>query len=130
MTNDYLDKELTAQIIKMAINIHRTLGPGFVEKIYQRAMYLDLKRSPLKFEREKKINVQYKGVNLGYEKIDFIIENKVIVELKAVSEIQDVHKAKIISYLKASGCKIGLIINFARPIIEIKRVIYDTARKK
>lgn len=125
----YLYKELTQKIIKIAINIHKELGPGFVEKIYQRAMYLDLQRSPLGFEREKKIKIVYHGVDLGYEKVDFIIENKVIVELKAVSEIQEIHRAKVISYLKASKCEVGLILNFATPKLTIKRVVYDKARR-
>ena len=124
MTINYPDKDLTGKIIKIAIDIHKTLGPGFVEKVYQRAMYLDLKRSPLKFEREKEIEIRYKNIKLGYEKVDFIIEGKVILELKTVSEIQEIHKAQMLSYLKASNCKIGLILNFAKPILEIKRVIY------
>ena len=125
---EYPNKDLTEQIIKIAINIHKALGPGFIEKVYQRALYLDLKRSPLKFEREKTIEIRYKGINLGYEKVDFIIENKVVLELKTVSEIQEIHKAQILSYLKAGNCRIGLILNFAKPILEIKRIVYDTAR--
>lgn len=126
----YPNTNLTGQIIKIAIDIHKNLGPGFVEKIYQRAMYLDLKKSGLRFQREVKIGVKYKEVNLGYEQVDFIVENKVIVELKAVSEIQDIHKAKMLSYLKASNCNVGLIINFAKPIIKIKRIVYDRSYKK
>jgi len=126
----YLDSDLTGRIIQIAINVHKNLGPGFVEKIYQRAMYLDFKTNNLKFEREAKMNIKYKGVSLGYEQVDFIVEGKVIVELKAVSEIQDIHRAQILSYLKASGCKVGLIINFAKPIIEIKRIIYDKSYTK
>lgn len=125
MSGKYPNSDLTSKIIGIAIKAHKKLGPGFVEKIYQRALYLDFKKNNFNFEREAKININYNGVNLGYEKVDFIVENKVIVELKAVSEILDIHKAKMLSYLKASGCKIGLIINFARQIIEIKRVIYD-----
>lgn len=127
---DYSNNDLTGKIIALAINVHKKLGPGFVEKIYQRALYLDFKKNKFNFEREAKININYGGVNLGYEKVDFIVENKVIVELKAVSEIQDIHKAKMLSYLKASNCKIGLIINFAKQIIEIKRIIYDRFYKK
>jgi len=124
MAINYPDKDLTGKIIKIAISIHKILGPGFVEKVYQRAMYLDLKRSSLNFEREKEIEIRYKNIKLGYEKVDFIIESRVILELKTVSEIQEIHKAQMLSYLKASGCKIGLILNFAKPVLEIKRIIY------
>lgn len=123
MSAKYLYSELTAKIIKLAIKVHKALGPGFVEKIYQRALYLEFKNNNLDFEREKQIYIHYYKANLGYEKVDFIIENKVIVELKAVEKINDIHLAQMISYLKASGCQIGLILNFAAKRLEIKRVI-------
>lgn len=123
MTAKYLYSELTAKIIELAIKVHKALGPGFVEKIYQRALYLEFKNNKLDFEREKQIYIHYYKANLGYEKVDFIIENKVIVELKAVEKINDIHLAQMISYLKASGCQIGLILNFAAKRLEIKRVI-------
>lgn len=110
-------------LCKLAIKMHKTLGSGFVEKVYQRAYYLELKNSGLKFEREKKIIIKYNKAVVGYSKVDFDIEDKVLLEFKAVTEIQNMHKAQMISYLKAAGRKIGLIINFAKPIIEIKRII-------
>jgi len=120
-----LYKSLTQQVIGLAINVHKKLGPGFVERLYQRAMYLELKNSGLKFQREKKIIVRYNNAIIGYEQVDFDVEEKLLVELKAVSEIQDIHKAQLLSYLKASGRKLGIIINFAKEIIEIKRVINE-----
>lgn len=121
--SDYKFSDLTDKIIGIAINIHKDLGPGFVEKIYQRALYLDFKNSKIKFIREKKLSIWYKKVNLGYETVDFEVEEKVLIEVKAVSEINDIHKAQLISYLKSSGCQVGLILNFARPTLEIKRLI-------
>ena len=121
--NEYQHSELTDKIIKMAIDVHKTLGPGFVEKIYQRALYLEFKKSELRFNRERKVSIVYRGTNLGYEQVDFDIENKVLVEVKAVSQINEIHIAQVISYLKASGRKVGLILNFAKPKLEIKRVI-------
>lgn len=115
--------QVTKQIIGLAIKVHKTLGPGFVEKIYQRALYLEFKRNALQFEREKKISIYYNKALLGYEKVDFVIDNKVIVEVKCVHEINDIHKAQILSYLKAANTEIGLIINFAKPVIEVKRLI-------
>lgn len=121
--SEYQYSDLTEKIIKIAIDIHKNLGPGFVEKIYQRALYLELKNSKLGFTREKKLSIYYKKVNLGYETVDFEIEGKVLIEVKAVSEINDIHRAQLLSYLKSSGCKVGLILNFARPTLEIKRII-------
>ncbi|OGH19704.1 MAG: hypothetical protein A3D74_00410 [Candidatus Levybacteria bacterium RIFCSPHIGHO2_02_FULL_37_13] len=119
----YKFSDLTDQVIKIAIGIHKTLGPGFVEKIYQRALYLEFKNSKLKFAREKKILVNYKNINLGYETVDFDVEEKVLVEVKAVSKINEIHLAQVMSYLKSSGRTVGLILNFARPVLEIKRVV-------
>lgn len=116
-------KEITDKILKSAVEVHRNLGPGFVEKIYQRALFVELKNNHLNFEREKKIRINYKNADLGYEQVDFVVENKVLVELKAVSEILGIHVAQIISYLKASKVEVGLILNFAKPRLEIKRVV-------
>ncbi len=115
--------KLTEKIIGLAIKVHKELGPGFVERIYQRALYLEFKNNHLQFEREKKIPVYYNKALLGYEKVDFLIQGVIIVELKCVSEISDIHKAQVLSYLKAANTPLGLIINFARPTIEIKRLI-------
>lgn len=121
--SEYKFSDLTDKIIKIGIDVHKDLGPGFVEKIYQRALYLELRKSKFRFVREKKLIIYYKKVNLGYETVDFEIEGKVLIEVKAVSEINDIHRAQLLSYLKASGCKVGLILNFARPTLEIKRII-------
>ena len=121
--SEYKFSDLTDKIIRIGIDIHKNLGPGFVEKIYQRALYLELKNSKLGFTREKRLTIYCKKVNLGYETVDFEIEDKVLIEVKAVSEINDIHRAQLLSYLKSSGCKVGLILNFARPTLEIKRII-------
>lgn len=121
--NEYRYSALTDKIIKVAVDIHKTLGPGFVEKIYQRALYLEFKRNKFKFTRERKIEVAFRGASLGYEQVDFDLENKVLVEIKAVSEINNIHRAQLISYLKASNRRVGLILNFALPKLEIKRVV-------
>ena len=94
-----------------------------MEKIYQRAMCFELRSEKLNFEREKKLPITYNSVNIGYTKTDFIIEKIVLVELKAVPEILNIHRAQVWSYLKASGCKIGLIINFGQSKLEIKRIV-------
>ena len=109
MTKD----SLTGMIIGCAIEVHRFLGPGLLESAYAQCLAWELKKSDLAFEIEKPMPVIYKDVMLdcGY-RIDFLIENKVIVELKAVSEVKDIYKAQILSYMKLSSVSTGLLINF------------------
>lgn len=123
INNSYLYSDLTDKIIKAASNVHKELGPGLVEKLYQRALKIELVGSGVKLEREKRINLKYKGINIGFDKVDFDIEDKVLVELKAVSELNQIHKAQMLSYLKSSTRRVGLIINFANLKLEIKRLI-------
>lgn len=118
----YLHSNLTKKIIGLAIKVHNELGSGYPEKIYQRALYLELKRYIKKFEREKKIAIKYNKVIVGYQILDFIVENKVVVEFKAVNELTNIHAGQMVSYLKATNCRIGLILNFAKPKLEIKRI--------
>ena len=105
--------ELTGQIIGCAIEVHRFLGPGLLESAYAQCLSWELKEAGLAFEVEKPMPVKYKGITLdcGY-RMDFLIENKVIVELKAVSEVKDIFKAQILSYMKLSSVSTGLLINF------------------
>ncbi len=116
-------QELTRQVIGLAMKVHRNLGPGFVEKVYQRALYLELKNANIKFEREKEIEILYNNAKLGYFTADFLVEQNVMVELKATDHIGGVHLAQLISYLKAARIKVGLIVNFANKSLEWKRVV-------
>ena len=120
---NYLYSDLTEKIIKAALKVHRQLGPGFIEKLYQRALEIELTNNKIKVEREKLLKLTYEGVNIGSDKVDFMVEEKVLVELKAVSELSDVHRAQLISYLKASKLRVGLLINFAQIKLQVKRVI-------
>lgn len=119
-------KELTGQIIGAAIEVHRELGPGLLESIYQTCLAYELTLRNLHFLQEKPLIVQYKGLTLdkGYQ-LDFMVENKIIVELKTVEEIQPVHEAQLLTYLKLTGCKVGLLINFNVPVLRkgIRRFI-------
>jgi GxxExxY protein len=104
---------ITERIIGAAIEVHRALGPGLLESTYHACLAHELKRQGLGVETEKEMPVVYKGVRLdcGY-RIDLLVEHSVIVELKAVQELNAVHEAQILSYLKLSGCPVGLLINF------------------
>jgi GxxExxY protein len=115
--------ELSRRTIGAAIQVHSSLGPGFLESIYEEAMKLELREQNLRFECQKEIKVEYLGVPVGLHRLDLVVENQIIVELKAVKELTEVQFAQIRSYLKATGIKIGLLLNFAKPTLEIRRVV-------
>ena len=115
-------KDFTAKIIECAYKVHNTLGFGFLEAIYQNALLIELIRSGLKSEKEKKIQVHYDNQLVGDYMADIIVEDKVILELKSVKDLHPAHSAQLINYLKATGREIGLLINFGQSV-EIKRKI-------
>jgi len=119
----YPYSKITKRIIKCAIEVHKVLGPGFVESIYENALICEMKQDGLKVERQVLVSIGYKGNNVGEHRLDLVVEDSVIVENKAVKEFDNVHYAQLLSYLKATGKKIGLLINFAKPKIEVKRII-------
>ena len=119
------DEDLTGRIIGAAIEVHKRLGPGLLESTYEACLCIELMRSGISFEKQKMLPIEYRGerVENGY-RIDLLVEDSVVVELKAVREIDDVHLAQILSYLKLSGLKTGLLINFnvLKLIDGVKRV--------
>lgn len=117
--------DLTEKIIAAAIEVHRLLGPAYHESIYQLALAHELTLRGLPYEREKEISVSYKGIAVGQYRLDFWVEETVIVELKAVEALSDVHLSQMLSYLSATGKKVGLLINFAQAklVDGIKRVV-------
>jgi GxxExxY protein len=117
----YLD--LTSEVLDSAIKIHKKLGPGFNESVYQKALKIELSKKDIPFENEMEVFLIYDGIEFGRQRLDIVVDEKFILELKAVKGISEVHMAQIISYLKATGLKLGLILNFAKPKLEIKRVI-------
>ena len=119
------ENEISDKIIGCAIEVHKALGPGLLESAYSECLFYELRKSGLKVEKEKPLPLVYKEVKLdiGY-RLDLIVEDKVIVELKAVEAITDVHLAQVLTYLKLSGCKLGLLMNFnvIRLVEGLKRV--------
>jgi len=103
--------------------VHKELGPGFLERIYEEALKLQLSECGIHFESQKEVKVKFHGIEIGNHRMDLIIENQIIIELKAVKELVDIHMAQLRSYLKATGLKTGLLINFSKPKIEIKRIV-------
>ena len=122
MIRDELNK-ITERIIGIAFDIHKLLGPGFNEKVYAQALKEEFSRNKVKNEKEKNIKVEYKDRLIGEQRIDFLVENEVILELKAVEYIGKIHLAQMLSYLKILDKRIGLILNFANTKLEIKRVV-------
>jgi GxxExxY protein len=116
-------KELTGKIIACAIEVHKRLGSGFLESIYQAALQIELEKQGLRVETQKEIKIYYDGKEIGLHRLDLVVEGKIIVELKTVKEFDDSHVAQLISYLKATGLKIGLLLNFAKATLKVKRVI-------
>ena len=114
--------EITEKIIGCAMKVHRELGLGFQEYIYQRALEIELLKAGLKFIREYEMSVYYSGEKIGIRKVDFFVEDKIMVELKAVTELDDVHLAQALNYLEASGHEIGLLINFGAKSLQFKRL--------
>lgn len=117
-----LHQEITKEVIGAAMEVHRNLGNGFQEVIYQRALAIEMDLRGLSYEREKEMNIFYKEIQIGTRRVDFFVENSVMVELKALIKLEDVHLAQVINYCEAYQIKIGLLINFGGLSLQFKRV--------
>src|SRR6266498_3828656 len=114
--------ELTEKIIGSALKVHSTLGNGFQEVIYQRALEIELTKCSLPFVREFEMPVYYDGIQIGTRRADFLVDGKISVELKAIIKLEDVHLAQAMNYLEAYNLEIGLLINFGAKSLEFKRL--------
>ena len=119
----YKHSDLTAKIIGAALEVHKILGNGFQEVIYQRALAIELANQGLTFLREQEMSIEYKGADIGTRRVDFFVEEKVMVEIKALIQLEDVHLAQAINYLEAYDLEIGLLINFGSKSLEFKRLM-------
>ena len=119
----YAYSEVTGVVIGCAMEVHSTLGVGFQEVVYQRALRYEMERQGLSFAREEDMPIFYKGRQVGTRRVDFLVEGKVVVELKAVSGLDNVHLAQAINYLEAFGLEVGLLINFGATKLEFRRVV-------
>ena len=111
--------------IGCAIAVHRALGPGFLESIYKKAMQIELEARGISYELEKAVTVHYRGIEIRGQRVDLVVEGLIVVELKAVARFDEVHKAQVLSYLKATGLRGGLLINFKVPVLKggLKRIV-------
>ncbi len=123
INDKYPESELTSRIIGCCMEVHRYLGNGFQEVIYQRALAIEFNRQNINFSREHEMDIFYKNENIGTRRVDFFVEGKVMLELKALIHLEDVHLAQAINYLEAYGLGIGLLVNFGAKSLEFKRVM-------
>ena len=123
-----IDDDLTYKIIGCAMKVHSILGNGFQEVIYQRCLSIEMEKQGLDFVREQEIPIFYEGIEVGTRRVDFLVKGKVMVELKALIKLEDVHLAQGLNYLTAYNLDIGLLINFGAKSLEVKR-LYRKSRK-
>ena len=124
---ELVEGELTYRVIGAAMEVHRVLGPGFLETAYQRGLEIELRQQCIAYESQRRIGLNYKGESLGDHVLDLVVEGRVVVELKAVKELGEHHRAQVISYLKAARLPVGLLLNFAKANLEHRRVVLKEA---
>ncbi|QDK83194.1 GxxExxY protein [Spirosoma sp. KCTC 42546] len=120
---EYRYSELTSKVIGCAFEVHKILGSGFQEVIYQRALAIELEECSVEFTREFDMPIFFKGRHIGSRRVDFLIENVVSVELKAIAMLNDDHLAQAINYLEAYNLEVGLLINFGNSSLQFKRLL-------
>ncbi len=130
INNEYKYSELTSKIIGCAMKVHSALGNGFQEVIYQRALAIEMEVSGLAFSREHEMPIYYKQKQIGSRRVDFLVEEKISVELKAITSLEDVHLAQAINYLEAYDLEIGLLINFGSKSLMFKRLANKKFKQK
>jgi len=123
---ELIEAELSERIIGCCIQVHRVLGPGFLENVYGEALANELGKAGLGFERQKIVALLYEGKSIGEHRLDYLISARVVLELKACQRIEDIHLATARSYLKATNLPLALVVNFAKPKLEIRRVVLSS----
>ena len=129
MPVEIVEKELSYKVVQAAYEVFNGLGPGFLEKIYQEAMVLVLRKNGHKVEVQKSVPITFLGKQIGVHILDTVVDERIILELKAVSEIAPIHKQQALSYLKATGLPLALVINFGSHRLQVTRIV-NTKQKK
>lgn len=117
-----MGEPITGRLIQCVIKVHQTLGPGFVENVYRRAMILELRKRNFAVEVEKLVRVYYDGIEVGRHRLDLLVEGRIILELKAVEALSKVHYAQVRSYLKATHLEAALLVNFSKELADFRRI--------
>ena len=121
---EILYKELSYRIMKVVMEVHNTLGAGFLEKVYENAIMIKLRKHGLKAVRQQPIKVHFEGEIVGEYFADILIEDKVILEIKCIEKITNIQRAQVINYLKAINLKLGIIVNLSKPKLEYERIVF------
>lgn len=122
-------EELTYKITGCAMEVHKHLGNGFQEVVYQRALAIEMQLQGIEFSREHEMHIKYKGYDIGTRRVDFFVENKIMVEIKALVNLEDVHLAQAMNYVEAYNLEIGLLINFGAKSLQHKRIHNNNLNK-
>jgi len=122
--NTKIEDQLTHKIIGCAMKVHRTMGNGFQEVIYQRCLAIEMEKQGLNFVREQSMPIYYENLNVGTRRVDFFVEDKVLVELKALIKLEEVHLAQALNYLEAFKLDVGLLINFGARSLQFNRLFH------
>ena len=127
---EIIEKDLSYEIVKAGYEVFNELGPGFDEKVYENAFVILLQKYKHAIEQQKRVKIYFQGQEVGLDKIDLIVDGRVILELKAVSEIAPVHRQQALSYLKATGLELALVINFGANRLQVARVVNTKQKRK
>lgn len=125
---ELLHKDLTSEIIAAAFEVSNNLGAGFLERVYENSLRVELEIRGLVVETQKQVRINYKGREVGLYQTDLLVNDSVIVEVKSTEQILSIHKAQLINYLKATGLQVGLIVNFGNPKVEFERIALSDKR--
>ena len=121
--NEYKHSDITAKVIGCAMKVHQRMRNGYQEIIYQRCLCIEFDREGIKYQQEMEMPIFYDGIHVGKRRVDFLIEEKVVLEIKAVSELTDTYLAQALNYLEALNLETGLLLNFGAKSLEIKRIV-------
>ncbi|MGD0654151.1 MAG: GxxExxY protein [Thermoguttaceae bacterium] len=114
---------LSGKIIEAAISVHKELGPVFLESIYESALKVALRHRGIVYDAQKEVTIMFEGEEVGVHRLDLVVEEHIVVELKAIKVLDDIHFAQVKSYLKATGLHVGLLMNFYSPTLTVKRIV-------
>lgn len=116
---------LSGEILSAAVEVHTELGPGFLESVYENAMRVALRHRGIVHQAQKPVTIFFRGEEVGLHRLDLTVEDQIVVEIKAVKNLEDIHFAQLKSYLKATKMRVGLLLNFQAPTLVTKRVVFD-----
>jgi GxxExxY protein len=119
-----MEETISQRVIRCAFNVSNTLGAGFLEKVYENALCVEFERDGIRFQAQKSITVNYKGFEVGKYVADIVVEDKLLLEIKTLSTLCNSHDAQVMNYLKATNLSVGLLLNFGRPKLGIKRIVW------